>query len=107
MSRRYVIGVDFGTLSGRALLVDAATREEVATAVHEYGNGEIDERLQESCVQLPPDFALQDPDDYLEVCYRTIPAVLKEAGVSADQVIGVGIDFTSCTMLPVYADGRP
>lgn len=107
MSRRYVIGVDFGTLSGRALLVDAATGEEVATAVHEYANGVIDERLPESGVQLPPDFALQDPDDYLEVFYRTIPAVLKEAGVSADQVIGVGIDFTSCTMLPVYADGRP
>ncbi len=107
MSKKYTIGVDFGTLSGRAVLVDVATGEEVATSVYEYKNGVIDEVLPESGVKLPPDFALQDPDDYLETFYRTIPAVLKEAGVSADDVIGIGIDFTACTMLPVYADGRP
>lgn len=107
MSKKYTIGVDFGTLSGRAVLVDVATGEEVATSVYEYKNGVIDEELPESGVKLPPDFALQDPDDYLEVFYRTIPAVLREAGVSPDDVIGIGIDFTACTMLPTYADGRP
>ena len=56
---------------------------------------------------LEPDWALQDPDDYLRVLKTTIPQVLKDAGVVADDVIGVGIDFTACTMLPVTADGRP
>ena len=107
MRPRYTIGIDFGTLSGRAVLVDVATGEEVATAVHEYEHGVIDERLPESGVELPPDFALQDPDDYLRVFETTIPALLRESGVRPEQVIGIGIDFTSCTMLPTYRDGEP
>lgn len=105
--RKYTIGIDFGTLSGRALLVDVETGEEVATAVHEYANGVIDERLPDGGPPLPPDFALQDPADYLRVLEVTIPEVLRAAGVSKDDVIGIGIDFTSCTMLPTFADGTP
>ncbi len=103
----YAIGVDFGTESGRAVLVDVADGREVATAVHAYANGVIDERLPGTDVRLDPDFALQDPNDYLEVFKRTIPAVLAESGVSPDEVIGVGIDFTACTMMPTLADGTP
>lgn len=104
---KYAIGVDFGTESGRAVLVDVATGQEIATAVYAYANGVIDERLPGSDIRLDPDFALQDPNDYIEVFKRTVPAVLAQSGVSADDVIGVGIDFTACTMMPTVADGTP
>jgi L-ribulokinase len=104
---KYAIGVDFGTESGRALLVDVADGREVATAVHPYANGVVDERLPGSGLRLPPDWALQDPNDYLEVFHHAVPAVLKESGVSPDDVIGIGIDFTACTMMPVTAYGAP
>jgi L-ribulokinase len=104
---KYTIGVDFGTESGRALLVDVADGREAATAVHPYANGVIDERLPDSGVRLEPDWALQDPNDYIEVFKRAIPAVMKESGVKPEDVIGLGIDFTACTMLPTKADGTP
>ncbi len=104
---KYAIGIDFGTESGRALLVDVRDGQELATAVHPYANGVIDERLPDSGVRLEPDWALQDPNDYLEVFKQAIPAVLKESGVDPADVIGLGIDFTACTMLPTKADGTP
>lgn len=107
MSPKYAIGVDFGTESGRALLVDVADGREIATAVHRYGNGVIDETLPGTTIRLEPDWALQDPNDYIEVLKRTIPAVLAESGVDPAAVIGVGIDFTACTMLPTKQDGTP
>lgn len=105
--RRYAIGVDFGTESGRAVLVDVASGEEVATAVHPYRDGVIDEKLPDTDVELPPDFALQNPADYVEVLRTTVPAVLRGSGASAEDVIGVGTDFTACTMLPVDEKGAP
>jgi L-ribulokinase len=107
MGSKYTIGIDFGTESGRAVLVDVATGEEVATAVHQYVDGVIDESLPGSEVPLPPDWALQNPADYLAVLEVTVPAVLRQSGVSAEAVIGVGTDFTACTMLPTKADGTP
>jgi L-ribulokinase len=103
----YTIGVDFGTESGRAVLVDVADGCEIASAVHPYADGVIDERLPGTDLELPHDFALQNPADYLEVLRVTIPAVLQEAGVSPDQVIGLGTDFTACTMLPIDRAGTP
>ncbi len=105
--RKYTIGVDFGTESGRAVLVDVSTGQELATAVHWYKNGVIDQTLPESNVRLEPDWALQDPNDYIEVFKHAIPAVLEESGVDPADVIGIGIDFTACTMLPTKADGTP
>ena len=104
---KYAIGVDFGTESGRTVLVDVADGQEIATYVHPYANGVIDEQLPGSGVRLEPDWALQDPNDYLEVFKRAIPAVLKESGVDPQDVIGLGIDFTACTMMPTKADGTP
>ena len=104
---KFAIGVDFGTESGRAVLVNVRTGEEIATAVHQYANGVIDERLPGSNIRLEPDWALQDPNDYLEVFKHTVSAVLKESGVAPENVIGVGIDFTACTILPTKADGTP
>ena len=103
----YTIGIDFGTLSGRAVLVDAADGTEVATAVFDYPNGVIDHALPGSDILLPPEWALQDPLDYIETIKQTVPAVLKESGVPAAEVVGVGIDFTACTMMPVKVDGTP
>jgi L-ribulokinase len=103
----YTIGIDFGTESGRALLVDARDGREVATAVHAYSNSVIDEHLPGSDKPLPPDWALQDPLDYIEVIKTTIPAVLQQSGVKPDEVKGIAIDFTACTMMPTKRDGRP
>lgn len=104
---KFSIGVDFGTLSGRAVIVDVANGKELATAVHEYKNGVIDSFLPGTNIRLEPDWALQDPNDYIDVFKYTIPAVLKESGVNPQDVIGIGIDFTSCTMLPTLSDGTP
>jgi L-ribulokinase len=104
---KYAIGVDFGTESGRAVLVDIADGRELAAAVHPYANGVIDEKLPGTDVRLPPEWALQDPNDYLEVFRHAVPQALAEGKVSPEDVIGIGIDFTACTMLPVRADGTP
>jgi L-ribulokinase len=106
---KYTIGVDFGTESGRAVLVDVTSGKEVATAVYPYSHGVIDEFLPipGKEIRLEPDWALQDPEDYLRTFQNAIPTVLKESGVAAADVIGVGVDFTACTMLPVKADGTP
>ncbi|MCX5654133.1 MAG: ribulokinase, partial [Planctomycetota bacterium] len=105
---RYDLGVDYGTESARALLVDVADGREVATAVHPYSNGVISERLPGAGTRLPAhDWALQDPEDYLRALDETIPACLAQAGVRGDRVIGIGTDFTACTMLPVRRDGTP
>ncbi len=106
-NRKYAIGIDFGTESGRAVLIEVADGREVATSVHHYANGVIDEYLPGSDFGLEPDWALQDPNDYLEVFKKTIPAVLRESGVDPADVIGVGIDFTACTMMPTKQDGTP
>lgn len=103
---RYVIGVDFGTLSGRSVLVRVADGEEVATSVLDYPHGVMDQKLPDGTA-LGVDWALQHPDDYMKVFAGTIPEVLKIAGVKPEQVIGVGVDFTACTMLPVKSDGTP
>ena len=106
-STRYAIGVDFGTLSGRVVLVRVADGVEVASSVSEYSHGVIDERLPESNVALEPDWALQDPDDYLRVFGQAIPDVLEKSGVKPEEIVGIGIDFTACTMLPALRDGTP
>ncbi|GGJ58108.1 L-ribulokinase [Anoxybacillus voinovskiensis] len=103
---KYVIGIDYGTESGRAVLVDLEGRE-IADHVTPYPHGVIDEVLPESNVKLEQDWALQHPRDYLEVLATAVPAVLKKSGVNPADVIGIGIDFTACTMLPVDVFGEP
>ena len=106
--RLFALGIDFGTESARAVLVDVRTGREVSSAVYEYAHGVISDRLPGTKVRLPAhDWALQDPDDYLRALDATVPACLKAARVRGEQVIGIGTDFTACTMLPVKADGTP
>jgi L-ribulokinase len=109
MGRKYAIGIDYGTESGRALLVDVSTGDILATHVTPYPHGVMDKTLPDDAggTALDPEWALQHPDDYLEVLRRSVPAVLRESGVDARDVIGVGIDFTACTMLPIDANGVP
>lgn len=103
----YALGIDYGTQSGRVVLLDLSTGEEIATHVVPYAHGVIDATLPGTGETLPPDWALQHPMDYLDVLHKGIPAVIEESGVEAKAVIGLGIDFTSCTVLPVAKDGRP
>ena len=103
---KYSIGIDYGTLSGRALLCEVATGRELATAVFEYPHAVMDECLP-SGRRLGADWALQHPQDYLDVIYNTVPEVLKASGVDPADVIGIGVDFTACTLLPVKKDGTP
>jgi L-ribulokinase len=103
----YAIGVDFGTESGRALLLDLGTGEEAAVSEVRYAHGAIDRELPSTGEQLPPDWALQDPDDWVAVLERAIPAVLEQVPPAREAVVGVGVDFTSCTVLPVTAEGTP
>lgn len=109
MATKYTVGIDFGTESGRAVLVEVATGAELATAVYEYENGVFDEHLPgpDDDVRLEPDWALQDPEDYIRTLQVTVPSVLSQSGVDPADVVGVGIDFTACTMLPTTADGTP
>jgi L-ribulokinase len=102
-----VIGVDFGTLSGRAVVVRVEDGAELGSAVHEYASGVIDAVLPATGAQLPPQWALQDPEDWLDVLRHAVPAAVAAARIEPAQVIGVGTDFTASTPLPVLADGTP
>ena len=101
------VGVDFGTLSGRAVVVSVADGTQLADAVHEYRHGVLDRTLPDGVTGLGPDWALQLPDDWRDVLRIAVPEALALAGVTADQVIGIGTDFTACTVLPTTADGTP
>ena len=103
---KYTIGVDYGTLSGRAVLVEVGTGREVASAVYEYPHAVMDTALP-SGKKLGFDWALQHPQDYVDVLTHTIPEAMKASGVKAEDVIGIGTDFTACTVLPVKDDGTP
>ena len=102
----YTIGLDFGTLSGRAVLVDTRDGSEIAESVFDYPHAVMDERLP-SGKRLPPDWALQHPQDYIDVFANTIPAVLADSDVDPADVMGLGIDFTASSPMPTKADGTP
>lgn len=101
-----VVGVDFGTLSGRAVVVRVRDGLELGTAVHDYRHGVLDRALPDGRA-LPPDWALQVPQDYVDVLKHAVPAAIADAGVDPADVIGIGTDFTACTMVPVKSDGTP
>jgi L-ribulokinase len=101
-----VVGVDFGTLSGRAVVVRVADGEELGAATHDYPHGVLDQALP-SGRRLGPDWALQVPEDYRDVLRHAVPRALELAGVDPADVIGIGTDFTACTMVPTLADGTP
>ncbi|CAN5443385.1 ribulokinase [soil metagenome] len=104
---QYVIGIDFGTLSGRAVVVRVSDGAELGTGTHDYPHAVMDTVLASNGALLPPDWALQVPGDYVEVLRIAVPAAIAASGIDPSLVIGIGTDFTASTPLPVLADGTP
>jgi len=107
MSAQYTIGLDYGTNSVRALIVNVANGQEVGTAVWGYAHGTAGVILDRD-----PNLARQDPADYLQGAEITIREALAKAqdtvrGFTPEQVIGIGVDTTGSTPLPADAEGQP
>ncbi|MFV1979823.1 MAG: ribulokinase [Rhodothermia bacterium] len=102
-----LIGLDFGTEAVRAVLVDADHGELMATSARSYANGVIDVVLPGEGLTLGEGWALQNPTDWLLGLVEVVREVVHHSGSSPDEIVGLGIDFTSCTMLPVDISGQP
>jgi L-ribulokinase len=107
MSAKYTIGLDYGTNSVRALIVNVANGAEVAAAVWTYSHG-----TQGVILSRDPNLARQHPADYVKGAEITIKQALAAAkksvkGFSSNQVIGIGVDTTGSTPLPVDKAGQP
>jgi len=106
MGNSISLGLDFGTESVRALFVDLNGNER-GVAVSKYRHSQITETLPGTNEKLPPDFALQHPGDWIESTAQAVSEALKKTGLGPADVVGIGVDFTSCTMLPALSDGTP
>jgi len=106
MSEKYTVGIDFGTLSGRALVVRTSDGFELASSEYLYPHAVMEKSLPDG-TPLGPEYALQHPLDYLGVFQNAVPAALRSSGIQAADVVGIGIDFTACTVLPTLEDGTP
>ena len=107
MNAKYTIGVDYGTLSGRAVVVRVSDGKEMASAVFDYPNAVMDEKLNATGRALAPDWALQDANDYVEVLKHAVPEAIRLAAIDTNDVVGIATDFTACTILPVLEDSTP
>ncbi len=103
---KFTLGIDYGTESGRVVVVRVRDGEMIGSSVIPYPDGVIDERLPNG-PRLEPDWALQNPRDYLTVVEKGVPKALKTAKVKAEHVIGIGTDFTASSPLPTKRDGTP
>jgi L-ribulokinase len=105
--RRFAIGVDFGTNSVRALVVDVADGTEVATKVWQYPSGAAGILLDTT----DPNLARQSPADYIDGFHasvkRVVAAAKRTSGFRVENVVGIGIDTTGSTPIPVDRDGTP
>ncbi len=102
----FTLGLDYGTGSVRAILVNTRTGEEIATSVFDYPHGTGGVITSER----DPDVARQHPKDYADGAVATVRAVLAEAaqkGITPDQIIGIGVDTTGSTPIPVDGRGVP
>ena len=106
MEKQYTIGLDFGTRSMRALLVDLESGEELGYKEFAYPHGIMETELPDG-TKLEPDWALQHPGDYLLALTEAIPALLREHGIEGENVVGIGIDFTASTVMPLNEDLVP
>jgi L-ribulokinase len=103
---KFALGIDFGTESGRVVVIRVRDGEEIGATVIPYPDGVIDEKLPGG-PKLEADWALQNPGDYLTAVEKGVPKALKAAGVRAEDVVGIGTDFTASSPLPTKRDGTP
>ncbi len=104
--KSYTIGIDYGTLSARISIVDCYNGNEIIYKEFVYPHGVMDKTLPDG-TPLGEDWALQHPEDYLEVINITLPELVKQSGIPVNEIKGIGVDFTSCTIMPVTKDGTP
>lgn len=104
--KRYSVGIDFGTLSARAVLVRLSDGQEIAEREYIYPHAVISGDYFDG-ITLDKTAALQHPRDYLEALEYTVKGVLEASGAEPSEVCGLGIDFTASTVLPVTEDGTP
>src|SRR5213593_4129148 len=102
---KHTIGIDFGTESARAVLVDVASGRVAATASVPFPYGVIDRSLPGQSDHLPPDWALQHPGDWVAAAEQLLRTMAQHT--NPDDIVGLGVDCTSCTVLPVTAEGTP
>ncbi len=107
MKDKYTIGLDYGTLSGRGVLVRCKDGKVVADATKEYTHGVMDEYLFEPENALPVDWCLEHPMDYIEVLEQVIPALIRRGKIDKESIIGIGVDFTASTVLPIDENAVP
>lgn len=104
---QFALGLDFGTESARAMLVEIGSGETISTKVHPYADGVISEHLPGKEEKLPPDWALQNPDDWIKSLQAIVYEALTDSHVDPKSVIGIGVDFTSSTLVPTLSNGIP
>ena len=106
ITMKYVIGVDFGTLSARAVVVESESGKAVGENTSNYIHAVLDRALP-SGKALKLGTALQVPSDYLTAMSESVKGALEAGKVNPCDVIGLGIDFTASTVLPIFEDGTP
>ncbi|MBQ6322343.1 MAG: ribulokinase, partial [Lachnospiraceae bacterium] len=105
--RKYTLGIDYGTLSVRTVLMDCMDGSVAAVDTMAYPHGVMSDYLPDGKTKLPVNWALEHPDDYLQVLEKTVNAVMKTSGIAKEDVIGLAIDFTSCTVVAADREKQP
>ena len=103
----YTLGLDFGTLSGRCVVVSCEDGSIVANVAMNYPHAVMSEYIPTSDKHLPADYALQVPDDYKKTLEYTVSTAVKESGVDPREIIGICVDFTTCTVFPIDKNATP
>ncbi|MCP1102106.1 L-ribulokinase [Aequitasia blattaphilus] len=107
MKDKYTIGLDYGTLSGRGILVRCSDGEVIGCEAKEYPHGVMTEKLPNGDEILPSEWCLEHPKDYLDVLEDVIVRLIQKSNVDKEDIIAIGVDFTACTVLPIDEDGLP
>lgn len=105
--QKYSIGIDYGSESGRVVIVSQQNGNIIGTHVVPYKDGVITDKLVNSTIKLPRNYALQNPQDYLQVLYEGIPSALKKTKISSSDIVGIGVAFTSSTVIATDSQLQP